>query len=339
MKYYGYVYLTTNLINNIKYIGMHKSEYHDKRYLGSGKLLMLAIKKYGVQNFKNEILHWCKTLDELCNKELETILEHNAHVSNDYYNIICTKTPVLIGKNNGFFGKKHSEKTKAHLSELRKNNPWSESRRNKHNIWIQSEDAKKLHLRYSMERSGVNLSESHKQKLKEIMSSPEVRAKLSKSSKDFYVTERGFEVRQKLAKECSERFKNKPKSETHKKAISDVLTGKSHYWQDLVNKNPEKIRKTALKNTGSKRTDEQKSNISKARKKYFEENECKLKGKLRFHNPLNPREIILCFQDEAPLNWIRGNPYKQYHSPCNKFHGSYIPGTEPVNWIRGRRCK
>lgn len=44
-NFYGFIYITTNLINGKKYIGQKKG-YNDT-YLGSGKILKLAIKKYG----------------------------------------------------------------------------------------------------------------------------------------------------------------------------------------------------------------------------------------------------------------------------------------------------
>lgn len=53
---YGYIYKTTNLINGKFYIGKHKSEKYDPSYYGSGKIIRLAIKKYGLENFKNEVL-------------------------------------------------------------------------------------------------------------------------------------------------------------------------------------------------------------------------------------------------------------------------------------------
>ena len=54
------VYRTTNLINGHSYIGQHM--YTDEsnpmgKYKGSGKLLKLAYKKYGLENFETEILY------------------------------------------------------------------------------------------------------------------------------------------------------------------------------------------------------------------------------------------------------------------------------------------
>ena len=35
---YGYIYITTNLINGMKYIGKHKASMFDPAYKGSGKV-------------------------------------------------------------------------------------------------------------------------------------------------------------------------------------------------------------------------------------------------------------------------------------------------------------
>jgi len=63
------IYKTTNLINNKIYIG--KDKKNNPKYLGSGKLLKYAFKKYGKENFKKEIIQQCQTLEEL--NELETV--------------------------------------------------------------------------------------------------------------------------------------------------------------------------------------------------------------------------------------------------------------------------
>jgi group I intron endonuclease len=58
---YGYIYKTTNLVNNKIYIGKKKGEFTEQ-YKGSGKYLRNALKKYGKDNFIVEILEWCETL-------------------------------------------------------------------------------------------------------------------------------------------------------------------------------------------------------------------------------------------------------------------------------------
>lgn len=55
-KKYHYIYKTTNLLNGKFYIGMHSAKILNDNYLGSGKRLRYSIRKYGIQNFKLEIL-------------------------------------------------------------------------------------------------------------------------------------------------------------------------------------------------------------------------------------------------------------------------------------------
>jgi hypothetical protein len=57
MKKFNYFYKTTNLINEKFYYGVHASNSLNDKYLGSGKMILRAIKKYGRENFKKEILH------------------------------------------------------------------------------------------------------------------------------------------------------------------------------------------------------------------------------------------------------------------------------------------
>ena len=81
-----YVYLTTNLINDKKYIGQHYGELQDS-YLGSGSILKKAIEKYGKTNFKKEILEICKDYDSLNIAEKKWIKNYKAVESEEFYNI------------------------------------------------------------------------------------------------------------------------------------------------------------------------------------------------------------------------------------------------------------
>ena len=43
----GYIYKTTHLTNNKIYVGKHEAKvFEPNKYIGSGKILKLAIKKY-----------------------------------------------------------------------------------------------------------------------------------------------------------------------------------------------------------------------------------------------------------------------------------------------------
>jgi hypothetical protein len=79
------VYKTTNLINGKSYIG--KDKHNNPNYLGSGKRLQYAIKKYGKENFKKEILEHCNSYDELRDREVFWICKFNAAESIDFYNV------------------------------------------------------------------------------------------------------------------------------------------------------------------------------------------------------------------------------------------------------------
>lgn len=84
---YGYIYMTTNLINKKKYIGQHKSNNFDANYYGSGKFLRIAIDRYGIENFKVEVIQECKNKDELDNAERYWIKHFNAQRDRSFYNV------------------------------------------------------------------------------------------------------------------------------------------------------------------------------------------------------------------------------------------------------------
>lgn len=84
----GYIYLTTNLINNKMYIGKHERQKYDSKYYGSGKILQKAIEKYGIENFKNEILYEANSTEELNIYEKKYIMEYREKFGkNNLYNI------------------------------------------------------------------------------------------------------------------------------------------------------------------------------------------------------------------------------------------------------------
>jgi hypothetical protein len=85
---YGFIYLTTCKINNKKYIGMCSHEKPGKeKYLGSGKYLKNAIKRYGKNNFTREILEECATKKQLAQAEASWIAKYNATNNSEFYNL------------------------------------------------------------------------------------------------------------------------------------------------------------------------------------------------------------------------------------------------------------
>lgn len=82
---YYLIYKITNKINGKFYVGKHKTDIIEDGYLGSGKLLWLAYKKYGIDNFKKEILKECLSEDEM-NAEERKIVDLNFVKREDTYN-------------------------------------------------------------------------------------------------------------------------------------------------------------------------------------------------------------------------------------------------------------
>ena len=91
-KKYHFIYKTTNLINSKYYIGMHSTNNLKDGYLGSGKKLRRSINKYGVENFKCEILEFLTDRDLLAKREKEIVNEE------------LLKDPMCMNLKEGGFG-------------------------------------------------------------------------------------------------------------------------------------------------------------------------------------------------------------------------------------------
>lgn len=124
---YGFIYITTNCVNGKRYIG--QSSYNKKnweRYLGSGKYLRAAIKKYGSANFKRTIVCEADTREELSEFEIYFIKFYDAVKSPLFYN-------VAIGgyTTRGFVGKKHTRERNELVSRKLQGHPVSDNVRSK----------------------------------------------------------------------------------------------------------------------------------------------------------------------------------------------------------------
>lgn len=87
---FGYIYKTTNLINDKIYIGKHiwsDENSIDTKYFGSGIYLNNAIKKYGKNNFICEKIDTAECLEELNQKEKYYIKKYDAMNSEIGYNL------------------------------------------------------------------------------------------------------------------------------------------------------------------------------------------------------------------------------------------------------------
>lgn len=78
------IYKITNQIDGKFYIGSHKTKDLNDNYMGSGKYLKRAQEKYGIENFKKEILFVFETAEEMYAKEAEIVNEDFLATENTY---------------------------------------------------------------------------------------------------------------------------------------------------------------------------------------------------------------------------------------------------------------
>lgn len=83
---YYTIYKITNLINGKTYIGKHQTKNLYDDYMGSGKLIVAAISKYGLKNFRKDILFVFDNKDDMDAKEEEIVTEDYVQ-SPDTYNL------------------------------------------------------------------------------------------------------------------------------------------------------------------------------------------------------------------------------------------------------------
>lgn len=76
------IYKTINLINEKIYIGQEK--FNNPNYYGSGLAIKVAIKKYGKENFKKEIIKEYFTKEDLCEAEKYWIKFYDSFVPKGY---------------------------------------------------------------------------------------------------------------------------------------------------------------------------------------------------------------------------------------------------------------
>ena len=176
---YGYVYITVNLINGKKYIGQHKGTFNPN-YLGSGKLIRRAIKKYGKESFTVSILEYASTREKLNELEISYI-EKLKSSGEEHYNL--AKGGNCIGSIYDYMTKEEIEEHKRKISNTLRNKKIEYSKeekekrskraiernksnfmkeicvkRNKERVW-KKETLLKMHKR--MENNKINLGKKY----------------------------------------------------------------------------------------------------------------------------------------------------------------------------------
>ena len=107
-KKYHYFYKITNTVNGFYYYGIHSTNDIEDGYMGSGRRLKRAVKKFGKENFQKEILKFFDSRKEASDYEENVVTEacvsdincYNLKRGGDYGLTLGT---VLVKDKNGFF--------------------------------------------------------------------------------------------------------------------------------------------------------------------------------------------------------------------------------------------
>jgi group I intron endonuclease len=81
-----YLYEIKNTINGKIYVGVHKTKSLDDGYMGSGKVVSNAIRKYGIEHFTKTILETFDNLADMFAREKE-IVNDEFLARQDVYNL------------------------------------------------------------------------------------------------------------------------------------------------------------------------------------------------------------------------------------------------------------
>lgn len=177
---YGFIYITTNLINGRRYV--RQKIFSDKKthtkswvdYLGSGTILKQAIEKERKENFSREIVYVSYNAEDLNKAEKQYTDFFDAKDNEDWYNL-AGGGDVRAGKDNPNYGKPVSKETREKLRQVhlgRKNTP----EHNEHIRQAKMGDKNPMYRKHSWNNGlklppswnkGIKMSEESKKKVSE----------------------------------------------------------------------------------------------------------------------------------------------------------------------------
>jgi len=222
------IYKTTNLINGKIYVGQHNTSADDG-YLGSGLKIIKAIKKYGKENFKREILEYC-TSANIDEKEIFWVNKLDSTNPEVGYNLDSGGTGSFRTRTQDF--KNKIRQINKNIGKWKgENNPMFGIKRcgkenpNFGNKWNADQKQK-----MSVIHKGKKISEEQKEKQRQSMlgkvKSEESKRKQSRSMIGKNIGKNIGKIRSKEFKEnLSKKLKGKKYSEEHKQKISLAKQG------------------------------------------------------------------------------------------------------------------
>lgn len=201
---YGYIYKTTNKINNMIYVGQKKAKKFVNYYKGSGKYLRRAINAYGKDNFITEILETIESdnqslMDEREQYWIKTLDATNKNIGYNIANGGLTSCS-MSGEHNPMYGKHHSGETRKLIGDKQR----------------------ECQAKYGNPAQNSEVGKKISEKLKGHTFSEKTREKISNTLKGkSYLTEEG-------RKRLSELGKNRRHTEEELKVMSSKLKGQNN---------------------------------------------------------------------------------------------------------------
>ena len=179
---FHYVYAVVNLLNEKIYVGKHSTNDLDDGYMGSGKLISFAIKKYGLENFRKFILEQFET-EELALEYEKQIVNEQFVKSNETYNLTLGGYGSFFAVNenysfdqrskNGKLGAASLKKRLENDNELRKTfvdrlsninkRMWKEGKRKHIDCWTGRKHNEETKIKIGLANSISNLGERNSQ--------------------------------------------------------------------------------------------------------------------------------------------------------------------------------
>ena len=360
------VYKTTNIVNGKIYYGFHSIDeskilrmdrchgscFADE-YLGSGKLLKRAIKRYGKRSFYQEIIGIFDLKEEA--ELLESQLANADFVQrDDNYNIaLGGNVRIFVGINNPFYGKHHTEESKRRIKEAR-----ALSNLPTYQVTVTNTNTGELYKGYAevvkafgFKVDNRNISNKIRAFIYEKCYSGEIVINdselhthaMKKHEQALLLKSQENERKQKFSKMISDRFRGRKQTDDH---VAERVASRKRWMQEnqeqhkanmnKINKNPEKIRKTAEKHRGMKRSDETKQRIRDSKIGQVSGT----KDKTTIWNPLTEEIRYIPNGDPCPDGWIFGRP-KEKNSRGKAYNNGITVKlfkdheTIPHGWIKG----
>lgn len=291
------VYKTTNKINNKIYVGVHSIHNRNEiknfvengsifkdGYLGSGDAIVRAVKKYGPENFKQELLQIFETR-KLAEDFESSIVTKDFVLNDNTYNI-------AVGGKITFNNKQFSQSRNFKIHDL-------------------STGVTYIDMRDAMVALNISTKSQLRRRVWEgvLKFDDEI---LQKETFEYFESLLSKEEKSKLLADLArERFTGVPQTEEHKMkrgiAVSEWIKNNPELHlekMNKINKNPQKISKTANTHTGMKRSDFAKLNMSlnSATKGKPARNN----GKVLAYDPVTNNHQWFNNINEIPNTWIKG---------------------------------